>query len=40
MDNKSNQIYKPETQKISNEEKENMSQIVNKIIELIKEKHL
>jgi hypothetical protein len=39
MDNKNNQIYKPTTQKTSNEEKENMSQIVNKIVQLIREKH-
>jgi hypothetical protein len=40
MDNKTNRIYKPETQKTSNEEKKNMSQIVNKIVQLIREKHL
>jgi hypothetical protein len=35
-----NQIIKPESQVASSTQKEEMNKIVNKIIELIKEKHL
>jgi hypothetical protein len=40
MNNNNNQIYKPNTQKTSETEKENMSQIVTKIIQLIRDKHI
>lgn len=35
-----NQITKPDTQIVSTTQKQEMNTIVNKIIELIKEKHL
>ena len=35
-----NQITKPDTQPVATSQKQEMNTIVNKIIELIKEKHL
>jgi len=35
-----NQIIKPESQAVSPVQKEQMNKIVNRIVELIKEKHL
>jgi len=35
-----NQIIKPSSQKVSTTQKQEMNTIVNRIIELIKEKHL
>lgn len=35
-----NKIYYPPTQPVSTSEKEEMSTVVNKVIQLIKDKHL
>lgn len=35
-----NQIVKPKSQKVSPSQKQHMNTIVNRIVELIKEKHL
>lgn len=35
-----NQIVKPSTQKVSDTQRQQMNTIVNRIVELIKEKHL